>query len=259
MDLNLAFDVTGTYNSQSQIARVVTEQWVQHNSFCPNCGNDRLTPFANNRPVADFYCTSCNQEFELKSKIGILGNKIVDGAYSSMINRIESNNNPNFFFLTYNNLNWQVKDFLIIPKHYFISSLIEKRNPLSDTARRAGWIGCNILLNKIPSTGRIFLVKDAKVIDKAVILEKWNKTAFLKEINQNSKGWVLEVLNLIDRIPNSTFQLEDVYKFTPELKIKYPNNNFIKDKIRQQMQVLRDRGLLEFMSRGVYKKTTNSI
>jgi type II restriction enzyme len=258
MDLQLPLDITSTYSSQSQIARVKTERWVKQNSFCPKCGNDNLTQFANNKPVADFYCLSCNQEFELKSKIGSLGNKIIDGAYNSMINRIESNNNPNFFFLTYNNTNWKVKDFLIIPNHYFTSDLIEKRNPLSDTARRAGWIGCNILLNKIPSTGRIFLVKDAKVIDKDIVFKKWNNTEFLKEINQSSKGWIIDVLNLIDRIPKSTFQLEDVYKFTPELKIKHPNNNFIKDKIRQQLQVLRDKGLLEFVSRGLYKKINNS-
>ena len=32
------------------------------------------------------------------------------------------------------------------------------------------------------------------------------------------------------------------------------NNNFIKDKIRQQLQVLRDKGMIDFMSRGKYKK-----
>jgi len=36
--------------------------------------------------------------------------------------------------------------------------------------------------------------------------------------------------------------------------MKYPNNNFIKDKIRQQLQLLRDKGILEFTSRGNYRK-----
>ncbi|MBL7991777.1 MAG: restriction endonuclease, partial [Candidatus Kapabacteria bacterium] len=31
-------------------------------------------------------------------------------------------------------------------------------------------------------------------------------------------------------------------------------NNFIKDKIRQQLQVLRDKGIIEFVSRGIYQK-----
>ena len=38
------------------------------------------------------------------------------------------------------------------------------------------------------------------------------------------------------------------------LKNKHPENNFIKDKIRQQLQNLRDKGFIEFTSRGNYKK-----
>ncbi|PWE25349.1 restriction endonuclease, partial [Aliarcobacter skirrowii] len=37
------------------------------------------------------------------------------------------------------------------------------------------------------------------------------------------------------------------------LKTKYPNNNFIEDKIRQQLQILRDKNYLTFESRGKYK------
>lgn len=45
-----------------------------------------------------------------------------------------------------------------------------------------------------------------------------------------------------------------MYAFEDKLKIKYPNNNFIKDKIRQQLQILRDKGIIEFTGRGIYKK-----
>jgi len=37
------------------------------------------------------------------------------------------------------------------------------------------------------------------------------------------------------------------------LRKKYPDNQHIKDKVRQQLQVLRDRGYLEFTSRGNYR------
>lgn len=158
--------------------------------------------------------------------------------------------------MTYNTIDWCVKDFLIIPKHYFVSDIIEKRKPLSDLAKRAGWIGCNILLNKIPTSGHIYLVRNSKIIEKSLVIEKWKETDFLQSINQNSKGWLIEILNCINLIPSQTFKLEDIYKFVPELKIKYPENNFIKDKIRQQLQVLRDKGLVDFVSRGAYKKTS---
>ena len=254
MDLHFNIELVKTYSSNSQVSRVLTEDWVKKNSFCPNCSYEYLYQFSNNSPVADFYCSNCKQEFELKSKSGLLSNKIVDGAYQSMINRIQSDNNPNFFFLTYNKSNWSVRDFLIIPNYYFIPDLIEKRKPLSSTAQRAGWTGCNILLDKIPSSGRIFLVNDSKIINKELVIEKWKETDFLKDINQASKGWLIDILKCIDLIPAQIFRLEDIYKFEPTLKLKYPNNNFIKDKIRQQLQILRDKNIIEFVSRGYYKK-----
>jgi type II restriction enzyme len=255
--MNLEFDtsISKAYNSKSQIIRVLTEHWVKLNLFCPNCGSDDLEQFNNNMPVADFVCIVCNQEFELKSKKGMLGNKIVDGAYKTMIKRIESENNPNFFFLTYNQTNLCVKDFLIIPKHYFVSTCIEQRKPLAETAKRAGWIGCNILLDKVPSLGRIFLIENYIAVNKETVLEKWNKTAFLKDINPSSKGWIIETMKIIESISSQYFKLEDMYQHIPKLQNRYPNNNFIKAKIRQQLQILRDRGLLEFVARGYYKKS----
>jgi type II restriction enzyme len=49
------------------------------------------------------------------------------------------------------------------------------------------------------------------------------------------------------------FDLSDVYAFEDELRVLYPNNNHIKQKIRQQLQVLRNQGYLDFTSRGHYR------
>jgi len=70
-----------------------------------------------------------------------------------MIDRINSEENPHFLFLTYNNEKWEVNNFLIMPKYYFTSDIIEKRKPLSSSAKRAGWIGCIIDIRKIPENG----------------------------------------------------------------------------------------------------------
>lgn len=254
MDLKFNQKLISQYRNNSQVARVLTEDWVKQNSFCPNCGNEVLIQFTNNKPVADFSCGSCEQEYELKSKNGLLGNKINDGAYSTMVKRIQSDNNPNFFFLTYNKADWTVRDFLIIPKHYFVKELIEERRPLAATAKRAGWIGCNILLNSIPSSGRIFLVKDATVVNKGIVLSQWKQTCFLQGVSQAAKGWLIDVLNCIETIPKQTFTLDEVYQFEAALKFKHPENGHVKEKIRQQLQILRDKGLIDFVSRGVYKK-----
>jgi type II restriction enzyme len=97
MQLKLTSEVVNNYSSTSQQIRVMTESWVDKSVFCPNCGST-LNRFGNNSPVADFYCKKCAEEYELKSKNGEIGKKIVDGAYSTMIERLKSDNNPNFFF-----------------------------------------------------------------------------------------------------------------------------------------------------------------
>ncbi len=254
--MNLKFDrkLADSYSSSSQIARVLTENWVKENSFCPNCGEDKISEYPNNQPVADFFCVFCSEDFELKSKNGKLGRKINDGAYRAMIARITSQNNPNFFFLTYSKKDWSVNNFLIIPKHFFEPDIIEKRKPLAETARRAGWIGCNIDLQRIPELGRIFLVKNSIVEERKNVLETWSKTVFLREKSDEAKGWTLDVLKCVDRIKSIDFSLEEVYKFEEELKLKHSENNHVKDKIRQQLQLLRDMNIIEFVSRGKYRK-----
>lgn len=255
MILDFNFSLGKGYKSNSQIARVLTESWVKGNSYCPSCGEEFLKEFENNMPVADFYCVNCSEEYELKSKKGSsIGNKIVDGAYSSMIERINSETNPNFFFLTYDNIKWKVNNFLIIPKHFFISDIIEKRNPLSNSAKRAGWVGCNIDLKKVPKSGRIFLIKDSKIVPKDEVRNEWEETIFIKNKNQISRGWIIDILNCIEKIDKNVFSLDEIYSFENQLKLKHPNNNFVKDKIRQQLQILRDKGFIEFKSKGIYKK-----
>ncbi len=252
MLLNLNSLVADGYNSNSQKMRVLTEQWVDENIFCPNCGS-KIINYENNRPVADFYCTSCNEDYELKSKKDKIGNKIVDGAYSTMIERLQSDTNPNFFFLNYDKNSFDIINFIVIPKHFFIPENIEKRKPLSNTARRAGWVGCNILLNTIPNSGKIYYVKNGKEESKDKILEEWNKTLFLKGLNNiQTKGWLLDIINCIDKIKKPNFSLADMYKFEKYLKEKHPDNNNIQAKIRQQLQILRDKHYLSFKGKGLY-------
>ncbi len=170
-----------------------------------------------------------------------------------MIERINSDNNPNFFFLTYTK-QWTVNDFLIIPKQFFTPEIIIKRPPLASTARRAGWVGCNVDISNIAESGKVFLVKNAQIINSKLVNESFNKTLFLRGKSKEAKGWILDIMNCIDSVKKEVFTLDEVYKFEEKLKVKYPNNNFIKDKIRQQLQVLRDKGIIEFVGRGNYKK-----
>lgn len=253
MNLSLDNSVVTGYSSNSQMARLLTENWVKNNIYCPSCSNSELASFANNNPVGDFWCVSCNAEYELKSQRDRFSEKIVDGAYSSMLRRISSKNNPHFFFLNYSLQHLMVQNFLVIPKYYFVKNIIEERKPLSQTARRAGWIGCNILLRNIPATGKIYFVRDGQTESKSSVISNWKKTNFLSDQKVESRGWTIEILKLIEKIGKSEFTLDEIYYFEPELQRRFPKNNFVKDKIRQQLQVLRDKGILKFMGNGHYQ------
>lgn len=254
MDTCLDMSLAAGYTSHSQMARVVTEQWVEKNMFCPRCGAGHLIHLRANRPVADFACPQCGGIFESKAKRGMLGRKIADGAYETMIRRIHEADNPDFFFMSYDLDNARVCDFLIIPKHFFVDSIIEKRKPLAATARRAGWVGCNILLEEIPSYGRIPLIQNGRIADKADICQKYQSTSFLANMNLTSRGWLMDVFRCLEDIKTETFTLQEMYKFEDRLQILHPENHNIRAKIRQQLQYLRDKGLIQFMERGVYRK-----
>lgn len=255
-NINLAYDtrLTDQYKSSSQKVRILTEGWVKDEIYCPNCGDLNLEHYPNNKPVADFFCEKCNEDFELKSKSNNVGKKIVDGAYKAMLERLADAHNPNLFLLNYDLGSWQVSNFFVIPKHFFISEIIEKRAPLSVTARRAGWVGCNILLNRIPEAGRIFFIRNKRIEKKENVCALWQKTLFLREEKKaEAKGWLLDVMRCIELINKKEFSLANVYRFKATLAKKHPNNKHIKDKIRQQLQYLRDKKYLEFIGKGEYR------
>jgi hypothetical protein len=69
------------------------------------------------------------------------------------------------------------------------------------------------------------------------------------------KGWTLDVMEVVLRIKSQTFKLSEVYDHVEKLQVLHPMNNHIEAKIRQQLQVLRDLNMLEFLDqRGTYRK-----
>ena len=129
---------------------------------------------------------------------------------------------------------------------------------MSPTARRAGWIGCNIVISNIPEFGKIFYIQNGIAKSKNEVLEKWNQTEFVKRTqNIEAKGWLLDVLLCVEQIKKKDFSLEDVYAFEAYLKAKHPTNNNVKAKIRQQLQLLRNKDVIEFVGRGQYRMKAN--
>ena len=206
---------------------------------------------------------------------------------------------------------WLVRNLLLVPSFAFPPSAIIQCPPLSPTARRAGWVGCNFDLSRVPAEARIWLVttsgqsragvspaqrarqreqstgfadagrRDAcptLIATPSEVLEKFKRVKPLKELSVMERGWTLDVLNIVRRIsegrvirvpniseksgtqlgtrgtrPSGEFTNEDVYAFDRELEQLHPDNRHVWDKIRQQLQVLRDAKLLIHVSIGVWK------
>lgn len=252
--MKLGFEETqSAYTSGTQKAREWTEAWVSAWAYCPHCGNAKMSQFPNNRPLADFLCGSCSEEFELKSQKGKFGAKVADGAYKTKCERLASSNNPNLLLMNYDVKSLSVVNLLIVPKHFFVREIIEERKPLAATARRAGWIGSNIILSRVPDSGKIHIVKDRLVRLKDVVLEEWQKTLFLRSESPETRGWLLDVMKCVESLGKRDFTLDEVYAFERHLGDLYPGNQNVRPKIRQQLQYLRDRGFIEFISRGSYR------
>src|SRR6266571_3422432 len=208
--MKLGFEESQTlYESASQSARVWTERWVKDWVFCPNCGNPRITQYETNRPVADFFCADCSEEYELKSTKAKFGARVLDGAFRAMCARLVADNNPNLLLL-----NYDLKSFGVT---------------------------------------NVFVVRDRQPQSKESVLAQWKRTLFLRDEGLEARGWLIEVMNCVDSIGKQEFQLDDVYAFESTLSQLYPNNRHVKQKIRQQLQVLRDRGYLDFVGRGYYR------
>jgi type II restriction enzyme len=252
---NLGFaEEQAVFVSASQNARVLSEGWIAAHMFCPGCGAERLNQFANNSPVADFGCPACGEEFELKAKNGRLGREVVDGAYGAMTARLKQPNNPSLLAMAYDRSRMRVSDLIVVPNHFFTQAIIEPRKPLGPHCRRAGWQGCNILLGDVPEAGRISLIRGGVQTAKASVLSQWRATRFLRDLGQSARGWLLDVMKVVEEIGRAEFTLADVYAQEARLSAIYPGNNNVRPKIRQQLQVLRDQGLLEFVGRGVYRQ-----
>jgi type II restriction enzyme len=85
------------------------------------------------------------------------------------------------------------------------------------------------------------------------VLERWRSTRFLQQKTLEARGWLLEVMKVVDAIGRSEFTLTDVYAGELQLQALFPGNWNVRPKIRQQLQVLRDQGYLDFLGNGTYR------
>jgi type II restriction enzyme len=250
MDIQLDATLAASFKSRSQIARVVTEGWAARNLFCLACVAPSITQSLANTRAVDFACGSCGAAYQLKSGVG-WGQRVPDAGYNAMIAAIRSDNVPNLLVMQYSR-EWRVRNLILIPSFFFTEAAIEKRKPLGPSARRAGWVGCNINLGAISPEGKVRIVVDEIPVDPDEVRLQYQRVKPISALNVNLRGWALSVLNYVHRLGTREFRLADIYAFEDELSALYPRNRNVRPKIRQQLQVLRDLGLIRFLGYGTY-------
>jgi hypothetical protein len=78
--------------------------------------------------------------------------------------------------------------------------------------------------------------------------------------DDNLRGWNFIVYTLIiNNFKNQEFSLQELYQYEEYFRHVYPSNFHIKDKLRQTLQNLRDKGLLIFLSQGNYQMIYESV
>lgn len=74
----------------------------------------------------------------------------------------------------------------------------------------------------------------------------------LAKVPASLRGWTLDVLRAVRGMDKENFSLHEVYEFESQLKALHPKNENVRAKIRQQLQVLRDLGIIRFSGKGNY-------
>lgn len=219
--------------------------------YCPACLSPLLR--ANNNSIAvDFACSNCAVEYQLKGAKSKFGPKVSDGAYKTMLAAVRSNTCPALVLMHYSIVDWTVRDLIVIPPFALTEQAIIARKPLAPTARRAGWIGCRIDLTRIASQARVNVVEHGLAKDKDSVAQSYARLKPLESINASQRGWAMAVLNGIQMLNLRKFTTREAYKLESEMERIFPGNRNIRPKIRQQLQVLREMGLLEHLDRGVW-------
>lgn len=254
MELRLNLQLADGYRSPSQRARVLTEGWYLSQMYCPTCPSNRVRATRDNTRVVDFVCPGCGAEFQLKAKAGQLGRKLRDAAWAPMMERIAANRSPHFAFLSYDKTAWHVTGLLLVPGHFITPQVIERCKPLSKSARRADWVGCNVLADAIPPDGRLQVIRGGRVeLPPSRVRTEWKRFDWLADCKAELRGWTADVLRCVRAIGRRQFTLNEMYEFEEELSARHPDNRNVRPKIRQQLQVLRDHGLLRFVRPGKYE------
>lgn len=252
VDLKKYLDKMSGYKSASQKARVFTETWTSDNLQCPSCGETLILLPANSR-TSDLRCQSCGETYQLKSQSKPFGKRILGAEYNTTIQAIRAGRHPSLILLQYDLDNLSVQQVRILHWSWITEQSIIPRRPLGPQARRAGWQGCLLALDAIPNTAFVDVVRNGLISPPQMIKSQWQTTHSVSALSLAQRGWITLVLRIVESLPQE-FTLQQVYAYENELAKSYPANKNVRAKIRQQLQLIRDLGLIQFIRPGLYRR-----
>lgn len=108
-------------------------------------------------------------------------------------------------------------------------------------------------MSSIAEEGKLRVVADGVALSSDDVRRHFDRLRGLGAMNVRVRGWALDVLRVVRDLQQQSFNLREVYAYESYLKKLHPGNQNVRPKIRQQLQVLRNLGLIRFMARGRYE------
>jgi type II restriction enzyme len=254
MNLNCNLSLGDRLKRNTQRARVITEAWFGSEAYCLNCNSEKLCPTTAGTIARDFVCPVCSQPYELKSAAKAHTRIVQDGGFDSMMRRVRAQEAPALMLMHYSP-EWCVQGLIAIHPVFLTSAVVRKRAKphIRPRSRKEYWM-CDLDLTVIPPDGKIVIVDGEVARSECDTRREFRESKRFAEIPVANRGWTALVLAAVRKIGKTEFSLDDVYAHEEAMHAVYPTNSHVRPKIRQQMQVLRDLGYIEFLSkRGEYR------
>jgi type II restriction enzyme len=160
MDLNENISQVKENNNWKNESRIVgeaCEEYIKNNIKCIRCNEINYEKCKTNEKSKDLICISCNQKFQIKAKsatqkqVNNIKNKdifkTIGGEYSTTVKNI--NEQIDYLIILYEKQSYKIINILYIKYENINFNCIIPRKPLSITAKRSGWQGCNIIFDNI--------------------------------------------------------------------------------------------------------------
>ncbi len=114
-------------------------------------------------------------------------------------------------------------------------------------------VGCNLRLDRIPPDGEVQVIEGGVAVAKSEVRRKFQRYLPLNTLSAARRGWAALRLRIVRSLPGRQFALSDLYARDAEFAFAYPGSRCLHEKIRQQLQLLRNIGIIRFKGNGQYE------